>query len=764
MGDDSQARRNEPSATNELNEPLLKPSETPGAGAAAITSALLIAQQVAGKAARDALFLSSFHSSYLPVVMGVGAVLSLFTVYWLSSAMVRRSPAFVLPILLGASAVGYTVEWVFAFDWPHLVALAVYFHTAMFGPMLLSAFWSLINERFDPHAAKRAVARIAAGGTLGGVLGGLVVWRASKHVQPATVILLLAVLNALALVGGLVTRARKDIVQPSELATPEGAPQVSPLRALLGAPFLRNLALLVALGTATSAILDYIFSFEAVAAFGKGPALLSYFSIFWLSVGVLSFVLQLALGRLALEKLGLAVSVAVMPGLIILGGAFGLAVPGLASASLLRGAEAVQRNTLFRSAYELFYTPIPEERKRATKLLIDVGFDRVGTVVGSSIALVTLFALSRTACVFLSGVVVVLALATLPVVRWLHAGYVSALQDGLRDGAAKLQAAEHEPPSRKTNAPGRETLIQRIEELQPGGLTALLDGESPEAQNGASTPAKEALNSPEALLSTVRALLSADPVQAKGALGNLGARGPEVACAILLLAHEELHAPALGALSRIAPEITGQLIDALLDLSLDFAVRRRIPRVLRKSNTQRAAEGLLLGIADPRFEVRYECGRALLALTSADSPIVISREKALEAIKREVEGGKRILDNLAAQFDDESIDDEQQSLVNGLVRDRVDRSLEHVFTILCLHLEREPLRMAFRALHHEDTRYRGTALEYLDTILPAEIRDLVWPLLGEAAPLPSARTAQQLLAEMAQTGTLPTPRDAATAK
>ena len=32
-----------------------------------------------------------------------------------------------------------------------------------------------------------------------------------------------------------------------------------------------------------------------------------------------------------------------------------------------------------------------------------------------------------------------------------------------------------------------------------------------------------------------------------------------------------------------------------------------------------------------------------------------------------------------------------------------------IFTILSLHLEREPLRMAFRALHHEDAHHRGTA-------------------------------------------------------
>lgn len=736
---------------------LVKAIETPGTNTAATTSALLIAQQVAGKAARDALFLSSFPAAHLPAAMAAGAVLSFAAVYWLSVVMVRRSPATLLPILLAVSALGYALEWLLSYSAPSATALAVYFHTALFGPVLLSTFWSMINERFDPHAAKAAVARIAGGGTLGGVLGGVAVWRASTMVKPVEVLLLLGTLNLLALAGAIVTRARKDVAtSEAEAANQRSAEVISPLGTLRAEPFLRNLALLVALGTATSAILDYIFSSQAVAAFGKGQALLSFFSLFWLAVGVLSFVLQVAFGRVALEKLGLAVSIAVMPGLIILGGAFGMAVPGLVSASLLRGAEAVQRNTLFRSAYELLYTPLAEQSKRATKVLIDVGFDRLGTVIGSGIALFALWAFTHTSSSFLLGAVVALALATLPVARGLHAGYVQALQQGLQDGAAKLEedAAQerHSTGWRHTGVPERERLIQRIEEMHPGGLTALLESNGEGVKDAAAVSAAESLAASEQLLEAVRDLLSSNLEKARLALSRLQAGGPEVACAILLLAHRDLHGDALKGLQNIAPGITGQLIDALLDPRVDFDMRRRIPRVMRKSGSQRAAEGLLLGLNDARFEVRYECGRALLVLTRDNAQIVISQEKAIEAIEREVTDEKRILNNVAGQFDDDASDNGRQSLVDGLVRDRVDRTLEHIFTILCLHLDREPLRMAFRALHHEDTKYRGTALEYLNTVLPPQIRDLVWPFLGQTTPLRSARAASDLLAELTLAG------------
>jgi hypothetical protein len=252
----------------------------------------------------------------------------------------------------------------------------------------------------------------------------------------------------------------------------------------------------------------------------------------------------------------------------------------------------------------------------------------------------------------------------------------------------------------------------------------------------------------ESLLSSAHDLLGADDVRVERALSQLEPRSPAAACAILLLAHPTHHAKALQTLRLHAPSMTGQLLDALLDPSMDFTVRRRIPRALRNCSTQRAADGLLLGIADERFEVRYECGRALLTLTETNPNVIISQRSVIEAIRREIEIGERIVEQSSTQLDEDPEQDSRRALFDGLMRDRASRSLEHMFAMLSLLLEREPLRMAFWALHHDDEGYRGTALEYLDAVLPAEVREVIWPYLGEAAPLPAARSPQELLAAL----------------
>ena len=81
---------------------------------------------------------------------------------------------------------------------------------AVFGAILISGFWSVINERFDPHAAKQRIARIAAATTFGGIIGGVLAERVSAIFDVRTMLLFLSGLHmvcALA-VRGIGTPAR----------------------------------------------------------------------------------------------------------------------------------------------------------------------------------------------------------------------------------------------------------------------------------------------------------------------------------------------------------------------------------------------------------------------------------------------------------------------------------------------------------------------------------------------------------------------------
>jgi ATP:ADP antiporter, AAA family len=676
--------------------------------AGGLAAAALVAHQVAGRATRDALFLSHFPVDSLPIAISVAAAVSITGVLVFSRVLLRYSPARAVPAALVVAASFLLVQWSLAGRYPRAAAVALYLHLAFFGATLISGFWSLVNERFDPHAAKRAVARIGAGASLGGVAGGALAAGASSFLPVDAMLLLMAGLN-LAALGALLP------LHPERREGPHEAPTTdSGLTMLRTIPYLRLLALMVALGALAEALLDYVLSARAVAALGRGRPLLSFFAFFHTGVAIAGLAVQALLSRRTLERLGLAGTIAVQPAGVAATVALSLVWPGLWTAVVVRGVEAVVHGSLFRSGYELLYTPLPLDRKRAMKALVDVGFDKVGAAAGGLLTM-GLVALAPAAAPPLALVAAALAAtATLSLLPRLHRGYVVSLEESLRTGAVRLERDDvmdgttRYTMARTGLALDRDTLMREIAALR---------------QTERSTPADDAVSA------SVAILRGGDAVAIRAVLAE-GLPVALVGHAIPLLADDALAAEAVRALRRIAPGIAGQLVDALLDPLRPDAVRRRVPRVLRGASGPISVLGLRLGLDDRRFDVRYQCGRALAAILDQAPGLAPARDVVFEEVKREV--------------------------ARGLAGD--DRRLEHVFTLLALVVPREPVQIAYRAVRSQDRALRGTALEYLENVLPDDVRGVLWPHLDAGAREAPRRAPDEVVADLLRSSDqLPTP-------
>jgi hypothetical protein len=110
------------------------------------------------------------------------------------------------------------------------------------------------------------------------------------------------------------------------------------------------------------------------------------------------------------------------------------------------------------------------------------------------------------------------------------------------------------------------------------------------------------------------------------------------------------------------------------------------------------------------------------------------------AVGRGVWESRRLLDGVDAG--------DSQSPIDQFVRNRAGESLAHVFTLLSLVLPREPLQMAFRSLHTDDDQLQGTALEYLESVLPSAIRQRLWPFIERRAIKRPARPREEVIADL----------------
>jgi hypothetical protein len=695
--------------------------------AAMVTAAAGVAHHVVGKATRDTLFLSSYAVGSLPVIMVAGAVASLAMMLLLGRVLIVAGPRRVVPALFGMSSVIALAEWLLVASSPRLAAVLVYFHVTVFGTTTISAFWSLINERFDARMAKRRIARIATGGTLGGVVGGFVAFVQAATLGPRGLLLILATLHASAAVSSLVVGARADAAVESRPAAS------SPLAVLRTAPYLRHLGILVALAAAMDALFDFMLGAQASATFGTGARLLSFFALYHMTVGVLTFVVQLALAERLVKKIGATGVATLLPTFLIVVTTLAMQLPRMATIALLRGMTSVVGNSVWRSGYELLFTPLTPSRKRSTKVIIDVGFDRVGTAIGGLLAFVCVAIVPHLAVSVLLRVTILLAVVALLFAARLRHGYVEALEGGLRANALRLA-------DRRLATLDRERLLHEVEMLRNERLLTLPD----DVPDVSARPIALDADDEDA----TRRMLETETVH-RWLI-------PRV---IDLVGHPLLHGAAISALRRVADEHAGVIVDALLGVRTPFDVRRRLPRVLARCSVQRALDGLVDALGDSRFDVRREAGLALLHLAAAHPALVVPRERILDAAEREVAADRAVWD-VEPPLEAEELE-VSAPFLDRIVRDRTARSLEHVFALLSLVYGRDPMQLALRALYSDSPALRGTALEYLDNVLPTSLRDALWPYVGDrarAARPATSRTRKALLDALLRSGPLTVPR------
>ena len=486
---------------------------------------------------------------------------------------------------------------------------------------------------------------------------------------------------------------------------------------------------------------------------------------------------QLTLTRRALERLGLGGTVALLPASVLVTGTVGLAVPGLWSAVLLRGSDALAQAAFFRSAYELFYTPLSRAQKRPAKILIDVGLDRLGTIAGGGLAAVVAATFGASGVPILLGSAMgASAVAVLCAAR-LNRGYVEALAGRLKRGTLKLEERHiFDRTTRRTLAEtaslDRRELLEAIERQRsepPSSEEEALsssDAEGPdrtallgtgaagfEAAPGylglelSSRQAVEVEQGGDAVAQSILDLRSKSVERVRAALNVPVSR--ELAPHVLpLLGRDDVARDALRALRGAGERIIGFLTDALLDPSINVVVRRRIPRVLERCPVARAVQALVDGLFDDELEVRQQCALALLRMQELAPATQLPRERILDAIERELTSEPRPRVTLTPSAD--ALDDEP-GFGEERLRTRAREGVEHVMTLLALALEREPVRLTYHALYADEPAIRGTALEYLDNVLPARIKPGVLSLVeGSTRPPPRVvrRDSRELMDEL----------------
>jgi HEAT repeat protein len=235
------------------------------------------------------------------------------------------------------------------------------------------------------------------------------------------------------------------------------------------------------------------------------------------------------------------------------------------------------------------------------------------------------------------------------------------------------------------------------------------------------------------------------PEVAREAICAVGALGKRafVARVIERLAEPGLAEAAVTALARLGDRVVGTLRDNLVDRGTPIELRREIPAVLEKIGTQAAQFVLVESVLDGDTILRYRIITALNKLAQQHAGRRVDPKIIETVLGAEIMGHYRsyqVLGSLGA-----SLEDRADPVVQGL-RESMEHEEERIFRLLKILYPSYDLHSAYVGLQSDDPVVHDNALEFVEAVLPPQIRALLVPLFDrDVSVARRADIANQLL-------------------
>src|SRR4051812_29431989 len=262
---------------------------------------------------------------------------------------------------------------------------------SIYNLFVVSVFWQLNVDLFNPAQGKRLFGFIAAGATVGAIVGSGLTAGLARYVSQTFLLIGAAILLEIAVfsVGRLARLSPRLHRQPT--AAPEqwrheqtiGGGMWAGIINAVRSPYLLGVSTFMLLFAITSTLLYFEQASIVSRSFSDRGAQTAFFASIDLAVNVLTLVTQIFLTSRIVRWLGVGMALALLPAMTMLG--FGLlaVVPTLV---VIVGFQVLRRASNFaltRPAREVLFTVVAREARYKAKAFIDTAVYRTGDQVGA---------------------------------------------------------------------------------------------------------------------------------------------------------------------------------------------------------------------------------------------------------------------------------------------------------------------------------------------------------------------------------------------
>ena len=262
---------------------------------------------------------------------------------------------------------------------------------SIYNLFVISVFWQLNVDLFDPEQGKRLFGFVAAGATVGAITGSTITATLARFASPTVLLIGSAVLLEVAVFAA----GRLGRLSPSLHRTPSrddaarvegrtiGGGVLAGIGHALRSPYLLNVSAFLLLFATTSTFLYFQQAAIVKTSFADRGAQTAFFATIDLAVNTLTLVVQLFFTGRIVGLLGFMLALALLPTLTMAGfGVLALA-PGLGVVAVFQVLRRACDYAIARPCREVLYTVASREDRYKTKSLIDTFVYRLGDQVGA---------------------------------------------------------------------------------------------------------------------------------------------------------------------------------------------------------------------------------------------------------------------------------------------------------------------------------------------------------------------------------------------
>jgi HEAT repeat protein len=226
----------------------------------------------------------------------------------------------------------------------------------------------------------------------------------------------------------------------------------------------------------------------------------------------------------------------------------------------------------------------------------------------------------------------------------------------------------------------------------------------------------------------LRALIEDEDVEiARAAIAAVGVQRKRSLIGALVerMGDPGLSEAVVAALAKFGDRIVGTLRDYLIDPEIKAEVRREIPQVLQEIGTREAQAVLVESVLDRDVVVRYHTIAAINRLGQAHPDRSTDRKLIESVLAAEIMGHYRSYQVLGTL--EGTLSDPANPIEHGL-RESMEKESERIFRLLKILYPQYDMHSAYVGLQSPDPVVHDNAVEFMDTVLPPEVRALIIPL------------------------------------